>query len=104
MGPAVGFVLAYICLNVYIDPAKTPVISKKDPRWLGAWWLGWILLGTIMFLFALLMAMFPQHLPILRGSKLREDEALTGNGFQSNVLRDSKVEIPTFKGLFNNYS
>lgn len=40
VGPAVGFVLGYACLSLYIDPTLTPVIAKKDPRWLGAWWLG----------------------------------------------------------------
>ncbi|GJQ65789.1 hypothetical protein Trydic_g11957 [Trypoxylus dichotomus] len=62
-GPAVGFVLAYICLSIYIDPQKTPLIDKKDPRWLGAWWLGWILLGSVMFIFSVLVSMFPQYLP-----------------------------------------
>ena len=40
LGPAVGFGLGSACLSVYIDPTVTPVITKKDPRWLGAWWLG----------------------------------------------------------------
>jgi hypothetical protein len=35
-----GFALGSGCLNVYIDPSVTPVITKRDPRWLGAWWLG----------------------------------------------------------------
>lgn len=32
-GPAVGFVLGYFSLKVYIDPTKTPLIDSKDPRW-----------------------------------------------------------------------
>lgn len=40
LGPALGFALGSGCLSVYIDPSVTPVITKKDPRWLGAWWLG----------------------------------------------------------------
>ncbi|KAJ1527748.1 hypothetical protein ONE63_007703 [Megalurothrips usitatus] len=63
VGPAIGFVLGYACLSLYIDPSLTPVITKKDPRWLGAWWLGWILLGAAMFGFSGLLAMFPRHLP-----------------------------------------
>ncbi|XP_015609207.1 solute carrier organic anion transporter family member 5A1 [Cephus cinctus] len=62
IGPAVGFVLAYACLNLYIDPTLHPVITKKDPRWLGAWWLGWIILGVTMAMFAVLIAMFPRDL------------------------------------------
>ncbi|XP_047116809.1 solute carrier organic anion transporter family member 74D [Schistocerca piceifrons] len=62
-GPALGFIMGYLCLNLYIEPGLTPIISKRDPRWLGAWWLGWIILGFVMLLFSLLIAMFPKQLP-----------------------------------------
>ncbi|XP_051170810.1 solute carrier organic anion transporter family member 74D [Leptopilina boulardi] len=63
LGPVVGFVLGYACLSLYINPTLHPVITKEDPRWLGAWWLGWIILGTTMAMFAVFIAMFPRHLP-----------------------------------------
>lgn len=62
-GPVLGFGLGYVMMRIYIDPSLTPIIDKEDPRWLGAWWLGWILLGTIMFIFAGLIGLFPKHLP-----------------------------------------
>ncbi|XP_015111744.1 solute carrier organic anion transporter family member 4C1 [Diachasma alloeum] len=62
-GPALGFILAYVCMKLYIVPNLHPVINDKDPRWLGAWWLGWIILGILLAVFALLIAMFPRHLP-----------------------------------------
>ncbi|KAL6434267.1 hypothetical protein ACFW04_006001 [Cataglyphis niger] len=63
VGPAIGFLLGYACLSLYIDPKLHPVITQKDPRWLGAWWLGWIILGVTMGMFAVLIAMFPRDLP-----------------------------------------
>lgn len=63
IGPAIGFLLGYGCLSLYIDPSLHPVITKKDPRWLGAWWLGWIILGATMGMFSILIAMFPRNLP-----------------------------------------
>ncbi|XP_043258723.1 solute carrier organic anion transporter family member 74D [Colletes gigas] len=63
VGPVIGFLLGYGCLSLYIDPALHPVITKNDPRWLGAWWLGWIILGATMGMFAILIAMFPRDLP-----------------------------------------
>ncbi|XP_024880200.1 solute carrier organic anion transporter family member 4C1 [Temnothorax curvispinosus] len=63
VGPAIGFLLGYACLSLYIDPKLHPVITTKDPRWLGAWWLGWIILGVTMAMFAVLIAMFPRDLP-----------------------------------------
>uniref|UniRef100_A0A1Q3FNY0 Solute carrier organic anion transporter family member n=1 Tax=Culex tarsalis TaxID=7177 RepID=A0A1Q3FNY0_CULTA len=62
-GPVVGFGLGYFALKIYIDPSKTPVIDSSDPRWLGAWWLGWIILGVAMLFFAALIGLFPKELP-----------------------------------------
>lgn len=62
-GPILGFFLGYVSLNFYIDPTKTPLIDNTDPRWLGAWWAGWVLLGIMMLLFAVLIGMFPKALP-----------------------------------------
>lgn len=62
-GPVVGFALGYFALKIYIDPTKTPVIDSSDPRWLGAWWLGWIILGIAMLFFAALIGLFPKELP-----------------------------------------
>ncbi|XP_055644235.1 solute carrier organic anion transporter family member 74D isoform X2 [Toxorhynchites rutilus septentrionalis] len=63
LGPVIGFALGYFALKIYIDPTKTPVIDSSDPRWLGAWWLGWIILGIAMLIFAALIGLFPKELP-----------------------------------------
>lgn len=63
VGPLLGFVLSYVFLNMYIDPTKTPVITPNDPRWMGAWWLGWIVLGVSMIFFAMLVGLFPRDMP-----------------------------------------
>ncbi|KAB7499820.1 Solute carrier organic anion transporter family member 1C1 [Armadillidium nasatum] len=39
-GPVLGFFLGSKCLSIYIDPKYKPNISLRDPRWLGAWWIG----------------------------------------------------------------
>lgn len=63
LGPAIGYGLASICLKLYISPTLTPTIDNNDPRWLGAWWLGWIILALILFIFSSLLALFPKTLP-----------------------------------------
>lgn len=35
LGPAAGYSLASFSLNMYIAPELTPIITNKDPRWLG---------------------------------------------------------------------
>lgn len=54
---------ASFCLKIYISPELTPTIDNNDPRWLGAWWLGWLILAVSLFGFAFVMCMFPKQLP-----------------------------------------
>lgn len=61
-GPALGYAFAYIMLKIYIAPTLTPVIAKDDPRWMGAWWLGWLIAGSLIFVFALLIGLFPRKI------------------------------------------
>lgn len=63
LGPAIGYSLASFCLKLYIAPTLTPTITISDPRWLGAWWLGWTILAALLFLFASFLALFPKELP-----------------------------------------
>lgn len=79
IGPAIGFLLGYGCLSLYIDPSLHPVITKKDPRWLGAWWLGWIILGVTMGMFSILIAMFPKHLPTGQATDANNTAKKDGN-------------------------
>ncbi|CAG7725964.1 unnamed protein product [Allacma fusca] len=63
VGPTLGFLFASACLKVFISPTLTPYIKTDDPRWVGAWWLGWIVLGILMAITALFISLFPKKLP-----------------------------------------
>lgn len=63
LGPAVGYSLASMCLHSYIEPSLHPLIKPGDPRWLGAWWLGWLILAVLAFIVAFVIALFPKELP-----------------------------------------
>lgn len=45
-GPAGGYFIAAKLLNLYIEPSLTPTITTEDQRWLGAWWIGWLVLAV----------------------------------------------------------
>lgn len=88
LGPVVGFVLGPRTLEIYIDPTKTPLIDSKDPRWLGAWWLGWIVLAIALFIFAFLIALFPKEMKI---SSKKTPPALR-QGFDSDKILANSAE------------
>ncbi|XP_967848.2 solute carrier organic anion transporter family member 74D [Tribolium castaneum] len=91
LGPAVGYGLASICLKLYISPSLTPIIDNNDPRWLGAWWLGWIILALVIFIFASLLALFPKTLP--RAAVRRE--LLKKQICKKNKKCEPEPELPT---------
>ena len=74
LGPIIGFVLGYVSLKLYIDPFVTPLIDSKDPRWLGAWWFGWVFLGLAMIIVASLIGLFPKELPKKRNGTMAMDD------------------------------
>lgn len=44
-------------------------MKSNDPRWIGAWWLGYIIVGCITLVTAPLIFAFPYHLPTYQKSK-----------------------------------
>ena len=45
LGPTLGFFLGSFCLRTYVHPGVDPGFSEGDPRWVGAWWLGYPIIG-----------------------------------------------------------
>ncbi|XP_064597330.1 solute carrier organic anion transporter family member 4C1-like [Liolophura sinensis] len=79
LGPALGYILGGQLLNIYVDfdavdTKKVPLVPE-DPRWVGAWWIGFVI-STILALimFVPLLAM-PRELPgakVVRESRVSE--------------------------------
>lgn len=44
----VGYALAAYCLKFWVSPELHPTITNDDPRWIGNWWVGWIIFGVII--------------------------------------------------------
>ncbi|XP_031668330.1 solute carrier organic anion transporter family member 3A1-like [Oncorhynchus kisutch] len=65
-GPACGFILGSLCTKVYVDAVFIDTskldIGPDDPRWIGAWWGGFLLCGALLFTSSLFMFGFPQSL------------------------------------------
>lgn len=67
IGPALGYLFGGVFLDIYTDfdtiDTSTLSISKENPTWVGAWWLGFLISGTIGFLISIPMCGFPVNLP-----------------------------------------
>ncbi|KAH8402448.1 hypothetical protein KR009_012021 [Drosophila setifemur] len=93
LGPAIGYALASFCLRLYIAPQMHPVIDNKDPRWLGAWWLGWLVMGGLLSFSGVFLSMFPKELPRamarrkVEENRLREKERLSEKRTEKERLK-----------------
>ncbi|KAK0135554.1 Solute carrier organic anion transporter family member 2B1 [Merluccius polli] len=67
LGPAVGFMMGSFSLRYYVDFNKIPTdqiqLDSKDLRWVGAWWLGFLIASCILFLTSLPYLFFPRSMP-----------------------------------------
>ncbi|XP_018325614.1 solute carrier organic anion transporter family member 3A1 [Agrilus planipennis] len=62
LGPALGFIVGSFCTSIYADLSIDPKIATTDPRWVGAWWLGLVLIAGFLMLASLAMFAFPKRL------------------------------------------
>ena len=63
LGPGLGAVLGSLCLRVYAAPGLGGGLAEGEEGWLGAWWLGFVIVAAMTAATAPLLALFPQRLP-----------------------------------------
>uniref|UniRef100_A0A8C7S5A4 Solute carrier organic anion transporter family member n=1 Tax=Oncorhynchus mykiss TaxID=8022 RepID=A0A8C7S5A4_ONCMY len=67
IGPAFGFMMGSFMLRFYVDIDKMSKdqigLERKDPRWVGAWWLGFLVAASFLFLTSLPYLFFPRQMP-----------------------------------------
>ncbi|KAI6188786.1 Solute carrier organic anion transporter family member [Aphelenchoides besseyi] len=67
VGPVIGLFVGGFLLNIYDDFDRVDMtkldITTADPRWVGAWWLGFLGCAVAAFLNAFPILMFARELP-----------------------------------------
>ncbi|KAG8187154.1 hypothetical protein JTE90_020032 [Oedothorax gibbosus] len=70
LGPLLGFLMSSVFLKFPENPFVDPGFGNEDPRWIGGWWMGFLLQGFLLALCTVPMAMFPRRLPGHKQPKL----------------------------------
>uniref|UniRef100_A0A4D5RCF0 Solute carrier organic anion transporter family member n=1 Tax=Ixodes scapularis TaxID=6945 RepID=A0A4D5RCF0_IXOSC len=94
IGPALGFLGAGLCLSLYEDPFYEPDIDPADPRWIGCWWLGYLVCGCVMALASLPVLLFPKVMP----SRLADPPQANKKGVQSTHLKEIAKSVRRLLG------
>ena len=63
LGPGLGFILGGTWLQLYVDPFTPTTLTDTDPAYVGAWWLGFVIIGFLTLLLSVPILMFPRELP-----------------------------------------
>ncbi|KAM9754625.1 solute carrier organic anion transporter family member 1C1-like isoform 1-T4 [Menidia menidia] len=68
IGPVFGYLLGSLCARIYVDigfvDMETVTITPADARWVGAWWLGYLIAGAITLVSAVPFWFLPKSLPL----------------------------------------
>ncbi|XP_069327099.1 solute carrier organic anion transporter family member 2B1 [Eulemur rufifrons] len=66
-GPGMAYGLGSLMLRLYVDIDRMPEggisLTTKDPRWVGAWWLGFLIAAGLVALAAIPYFFFPREMP-----------------------------------------
>ncbi|KAH9487884.1 Solute carrier organic anion transporter member 4A1 [Bulinus truncatus] len=69
IGPAIGYMVGAEFLNVYTEVSVDSTalgLDPSNPKWVGAWWIGFLISGAMGVLLSLPLLAYPSSLP---GSK-----------------------------------
>lgn len=77
-GPVCGFLLGGFLLSFYVDSLIYGGTMDSDmtpvhPRWVGAWWGGFLIIGTLLLLISIPFFAFPKSLKWEKRKVLLED-------------------------------
>ncbi|XP_034940213.1 solute carrier organic anion transporter family member 74D [Chelonus insularis] len=98
LGPALGFILGSLCTMLYADLSANPQITPTDPRWVGAWWLGLVLISAMLMLVSVAMFAFPTRLPTSRSPpKIEDSKKPSLRDFPKAVKRLLRNDILMFR-------
>lgn len=73
-------------------------MTPKDPRWIGAWWLGFLMFGTMALVVSLLVFFFPRTIP---NSKSDDESETTGDapGEAQSSSANKNTVLELLKGI-----
>ncbi|XP_033726663.1 uncharacterized protein LOC117316235 [Pecten maximus] len=95
-GPSVAFVVGGVFSRIYVTLEDVD-ITPRDPRWIGAWWIGFLLFGGASVIFAMPIVFFPRH--------IKKPKAIMVKGRSTKdmkIIGKVKERLTSFKRCFSN--
>ncbi|RDD42635.1 Solute carrier organic anion transporter family member 4C1 [Trichoplax sp. H2] len=96
LGPSIGYIAGGNILTIYINTPKSPPegITIFDARWIGAWWILFLIAGGGLILISIPLFGFPRFLPGYKKFKRLRLEEAAETAKVDNEYGHSIKEIP----------
>ncbi|XP_055331984.1 solute carrier organic anion transporter family member 74D-like isoform X2 [Paramacrobiotus metropolitanus] len=98
-GPVLGYALGGFCNSIFLDWTN-PGFKSTDPRWISAWYLGYLFFGMGLCLFAITIGCFPAS--ISSDCSKSEDESTKKEANASAQKIPASVSTASWKDLPRN--
>nr|XP_004611341.1 unnamed protein product [Sorex araneus] len=118
IGPIIGFLMGSLFFRIYVDVGyvdlSTIRITPKDSRWVGAWWLGFLVSGMLSIISSIPFFFLPKSLHKqqerktslslhqLKTSEEKHQTADSINSSQENVTADLADFFQSLKSILTN--
>lgn len=101
LGPTLGFILSSVCLRYYEYPWYEPEFTKEDPRWIGAWWIGFFILGFCLLISTIPMFFFPSTLIKTKPKTIKTEKEKAEEIKESKLSQIKDILIASIRVLKN---
>ncbi|XP_077050912.1 solute carrier organic anion transporter family member 2B1 isoform X1 [Siphateles boraxobius] len=95
IGPAFGYMMSSALLRFFVDVEKMSsdkiLLKNDDPRWVGAWWLGFLIAATLLLLTSLPYLFFPKKI------SREEIEETPAESSTEKIMEDKKPGTDTME-------
>ncbi|XP_033121665.1 solute carrier organic anion transporter family member 2A1-like [Anneissia japonica] len=113
LGPFIGFMASFQCLSLYVDfdrvDGENIPTDPRDPRWIGAWWLGFVLAAVLIVVLSIPLFFFPRNLKKYectccgersKNTEQEEEKFSIAAVYKTDFMKDKKNGIlASLKGL-----
>ncbi|ESO98163.1 hypothetical protein LOTGIDRAFT_239068 [Lottia gigantea] len=92
LGPGIGYIIGGQFLDLYVDfdvmDTSSLNVTPEDPRWVGAWWIGFLVAAILNLIVALPLFLFGKELPSAKHVReTRISEAYGAEKSQTNPVK-----------------
>lgn len=112
LGPMFGFLLGSYCAKIYVDigfvDLESVTITPKDARWVGAWWMGFMVSSALLLISSIPFWFLPRSLqkqegdegkPVPNSETLDGREDAPNNNHNLKLTDIAKGFLPSLKRL-----